>query len=212
MLAATRLGAVVIPATPQLTTADIDDRIERGRVRHMITDAQGAAKVAHPERLQVKVAVGNARGFVSFDDARNASGQIGNADTRADEPLLLYFTSGTTAKPKWVLHTHASYPAGHLSTMCWLGRRSGDGDQTVHSPGWAKHAWSCFFAPWNAGATVLVHEGTRFSARRTIEVLRHEEVATLCAPPTVWRMVALEPLGDRPPRLRGLGGGGGGGS
>src|SRR4030095_13084648 len=94
MLAAIRLGAVVIPATPQLTSADIDTRLQRGGVRHMITDPQGAAKLAHPERLQVKLAVGNARGFASFDEARAASGQIENVDTRADEPLLLYFTSG----------------------------------------------------------------------------------------------------------------------
>jgi acetyl-CoA synthetase len=204
MLAAIRLGAVVIPATPQLTSTDIDDRIERGGVRHMITDPQGAAKLAHPERLQVKLAVGTARGFVSFDEARAASGRIENADTRADEPLLLYFTSGTTAKPKLVLHTHASYPVGHLSTMYWLGLGEADVHQNISSPGWAKHAWSCFFAPWNAGATVLVHEGARFSVRRTIEVLRHEGVTTLCAPPTVWRMVALEPLGERPQRLREL--------
>jgi acetyl-CoA synthetase len=204
MLAAIRLGAVVIPATPQLTSADIDDRIDRGGARHMITDPQGAAKLARPERLQVKLAVGNARGFVSFDEARAAPGQFENADTRADEPLLLYFTSGTTAKPKLVTHTHASYPVGHLSTMYWLGLREGDVHQNISSPGWAKHAWSCLFAPWNAGATVLVHDGPRFSATRTIEVLRNEQVNTLCAPPTVWRMVALEPLGPRPPHLREL--------
>ncbi len=204
MLAAIRLGAVVIPATPQLTSADVDDRIERGRARHMITDPQGAAKLTRPERLRVKLSVGEARGFAQFDDARAAPGHIENADTRADEPLLLYFTSGTTAKPKLVLHTHASYPVGHLSTMYWLGLHEGDVHQNISSPGWAKHAWSCFFAPWNAGATVLVHEGARFSARRTIEVLHEEGVNTLCAPPTVWRMVALEPLGGPPPRLRGL--------
>jgi acetyl-CoA synthetase len=203
MLAAIRLGAVVIPATPQLTSADIDDRIERGGARHMITDPQGAARLTRPERLKVKLVVGAAPGFVPFDDARAAAGPIENADTRADEPLLLYFTSGTTAKPKLVVHTHASYPVGHLSTMHWLGLREGDVHQNISSPGWAKHAWSCFFAPWNAGATVLVHE-SRFSAASTIALLRVEHVNTLCAPPTVWRMVTLEALGDRPPQLREL--------
>lgn len=201
MLAAIRLGAVVIPATPQLTSADIDDRIERGDVRHMITDPQGAAKLARPERLRVRLVVGRAPRFTPFDDARTSAAQIDNVDTRADDPLLLYFTSGTTAKPKLVLHTHVSYPVGHLSTMYWLGLREGDVHQNISSPGWAKHAWSCFFAPWNAGATVLVHE-SRFSARQTIEVLRREHVNTLCAPPTVWRMVALEPLGEPPSHLR----------
>jgi acetyl-CoA synthetase len=204
MLAAIRLGAVVIPATAQLTSADVDDRIERGGARHMITDPHGAAKLTNPERLRVKLVVGEAGGFASFDDARGAAADIQNADTRADEPLLLYFTSGTTAKPKLVLHTHASYPVGHLSTMYWLGLRERDVHQNISSPGWAKHAWSCFFAPWNAGATVLVYEGARFSARRTIEILHTEKVNTLCAPPTVWRLVALESLGGRPSQLREL--------
>ena len=203
MLAAIRLGAVVIPATPQLTSADVDDRIDRGGARHIVTDSQGAAKVTDSERLQVKLVVGTAPGFVPFDDARAATAHIENASTRPDDPLLLYFTSGTAAKPKLVLHTHASYPIGHLSTMYWLGLREGDVHQNISSPGWAKHAWSCFFAPWNAGATVLVTE-TRFSAPRMIEVLRHEGVNTLCAPPTVWRMVALEALGERPAQLREL--------
>jgi acetyl-CoA synthetase len=203
MLAAIRLGAVVIPATPQLTSADVDDRITRGGVRHMITDPQGAAKLTRPERLQVRLAVGTAPGFASFDDARAAAAAVDNAATWANEPLLLYFTSGTTAKPKLVLHTHASYPVGHLSTMYWLGLHEGDVHQNISSPGWAKHAWSCFFAPWNAGATILVHE-SRFSASQTIEILRAEKVNTLCAPPTVWRMVAIETLGERPSGLREL--------
>jgi acetyl-CoA synthetase len=208
MLAAIRIGAVVIPATTQLTSADVEDRIGRGGARHMITDPQGASRLRHPERLRVKLAVGATPGFARFDDARAASGRIENAVTRADDPLLLYFTSGTTATPKLVLHTHASYPVGHLSTMYWLGLGEGDVHQNISSPGWAKHAWSCFFAPWNAGATVLVHESARFSARRTIDRLRSEGVNTLCAPPTVWRMVALEPLGERPPQLRELAGAG----
>ncbi|MDR8085679.1 AMP-binding protein, partial [Acinetobacter baumannii] len=78
-------------------------------------------------------------------------------ETRASDPLLLYFTSGTTAKPKLVLHTHQSYPVGHLSTMYWIGLQPGDVHWNISSPGWAKHAWSCFFAPWNAGATVFVY-------------------------------------------------------
>jgi acetyl-CoA synthetase len=143
-------------------------------------------------------------GFVPFDEARAAAARVDQAPTRADDPLLLYFTSGTTARPKVVLHTHASYPVGHLSTLYWLGLREGDVHQNISSPGWAKHAWSSFFAPWNAGATVLVHEAPRFSARRAVSLLREQAVTTLCAPPTVWRMIVLEPLGERPTALREL--------
>jgi acetyl-CoA synthetase len=124
--------------------------------------------------------------------------------TRATDPLLLYFTSGTTAKPKLVLHTHASYPVGHLSTMYWIGLREGDIHQNVSSPGWAKHAWSSFFAPWNAGATIFVLEQARFSARRTVEWLNKVGVNTFCAPPTVWRLMILDDLGPRPGALREL--------
>jgi acetyl-CoA synthetase len=204
MLAAMRLGVVVIPATAQLTPADVADRIARGGVRHVVTDRDGAAKVKELGSLGVRLAVGGAPGFVSFDDARSAPASLDRTPTLAADPLLLYFTSGTTAKPKLVLHTQASYPVGHLSTMYWLGLREGDVHQNISSPGWAKHAWSSFFAPWNAGATIVVHEQARFSARRTLDVLREHHVESLCAPPTVWRMLILEELGERPAKLRSL--------
>ncbi len=204
MLAAMRLGAVVIPATVQLTPDDVDDRIARGEARHIVTDGEGAKKLRRPERLRVRLAVGGAEGFTTYDDAFRSPPVLARVATLASDPLLLYFTSGTTAKPKLVLHTHESYPVGHLSTMYWLGLREDDVHENVSSPGWAKHAWSSFFAPWNAGATILVHDYARFSAAGTLEVLREHGVTTLCAPPTVWRMLILESLGPRPSRLREL--------
>ena len=108
--------------------------------------------------------------------------------TRADDPLLLYFTSGTTARPKLALHSHASYPIGHLSTMYGLGLRPGDVHLNISSPGWAKHAWSSFFAPWNAGAAILALAG-RFEPRATLDALVAHEATSFCAPPTVWRQL-----------------------
>ena len=204
MLAAMRLGAVVIPATVQLTPDDIDDRIARGDVRHMVSDGESAKKLRRPERLRVRLAVGGAEGSTTYEDAMAAPPVLARVATRASDPLLLYFTSGTTAKPKVVLHTHESYPVGHLSTMYWLGLREDDVHENVSSPGWAKHAWSSLFAPWNAGATILVHDYARFSAKGTLDVLREHGVTTMCAPPTVWRMLILESLGERPGRLREL--------
>ena len=112
--------------------------------------------------------------------------------------MLLYFTSGTTAKPKLVIHTHESYPVGHLSTMYWIGLREGDVHLNISSSGWAKHAWSSFFAPWNAGATVFIYNYARFNANDMLRAIARYGVTTLCAPPTVWRMLVLEDLAAYP--------------
>ena len=120
----------------------------------------------------------------------------------ASDPLFLYFTSGTTAQPKLVEHTQVSYPVGHLSTMYWLALQPGDIHLNISSPGWAKHAWSNVFAPWNAEACVLILNAARFSARRLLDTLTRCSVTSLCAPPTVWRMVIQEDLSAWQPPLR----------
>ncbi|HEY8038930.1 MAG TPA: AMP-binding protein [Polyangiaceae bacterium] len=204
LLACAKLGAVVIPATTQLTPDDVNDRFARGGAGHVVTDAAGVDKVAGAPPHVTRVVVGEPHaGWHTYEDAYDAPAAFApDGETRATDPLLLYFTSGTTAKPKLVLHTHESYPVGHLSTMYWIGLREGDVHLNVSSPGWAKHAWSSFFAPFNAGATVLVHHYARFHADRSIDVLRRCGVAALCAPPTVWRMLLLGDLGERPAALR----------
>ncbi|WP_219466037.1 AMP-binding protein [Nonomuraea rhizosphaerae] len=194
LLAAMKLGAVIIPATTLLTAKDITERVERGDVAHVIANASDAGKF-DAEGGCTRIAVGDAYGWLPYAESREAgSAFTPDAPTRADDTLLLYFTSGTTSRPKLVEHTHASYPAGHLSTMFWIGLRPGDVHLNVSSPGWAKHAWSNVFAPWNAGATVLIHDYQRFSAVALLEVLRDERVTTFCAPPTVWRMLIQEDL------------------
>ena len=196
MLAAIKLGAVVIPATALLTTDDLRDRFERGGVKHVVTSSEQACKFAPIEGGYTRIAVGpSVEGWHSFSESANASTDFTpNGVTRATDPLLLYFTSGTTAKPKLVLHTHQSYPVGHLSTMYWLGLQPGDVHLNISSPGWAKHAWSCFFAPWLAGATVFVYNSPRFDARGLLFALAAHGVTSLCAPPTVWRMLIQEDL------------------
>jgi acetyl-CoA synthetase len=195
MLAAMKLGAVVIPATTLLTAADITDRIERGGVRHVVTRADDTAKFEGLTGDWTRISVGPVEGWLSYEDAAGAEPYSGGDEaTHGDDTLLLYFTSGTTDKPKLVEHTYASYPVGHLSTMYWIGLRPGDVHLNISSPGWAKHAWSNFFAPWNAGACVLVFNYTRFSAPAMLDVLKRCEVTSFCAPPTVWRMLIQEDL------------------
>jgi acetyl-CoA synthetase len=142
---------------------------------------------------------------VPYAGAYQASGDFTpDGDTQADDPLLLYFTSGTTATPKLVLHSHQSYPVGHLSTMYWLGLRPGDIHLNISSPGWAKHAWSCFFSPWNAQAAVFIANQRRFNARGLLDTIARCGVTTFCAPPTVWRMLIQERLSAWPVRIREL--------
>lgn len=198
LLAAIKLGVVVTPATPLLTTADIEDRIERGRVRLVIANANHASKFDDVGVELTKIAVGGApSGWHRYEEALAADERFTpSVPTRGSDPLLLYFTSGTTAKPKLVMHTHHSYPVGHLSTLYWMGVQPGDRHWNISSPGWAKHAWSSVFAPWNAEATVFIFNYGRFHAKTVLAALVDFRVTTLCAPPTVWRMLIQEPIAD----------------
>ncbi|WP_405609795.1 AMP-binding protein [Streptomyces sp. NBC_01508] len=206
-LAAMKLRAVVIPATPLLGPPDLRDRIGRGRARHVIVRSADVAKFADVPGEYTRIVVG---GEGSQVDAGGPDGGSGTAAggwrayeashqestdfdpggvTRADDPLMLYFTSGTTARPKLVEHTHVSYPIGHLATMYWIGLTPGDVHLNISSPGWAKHAWSNLFAPWNAEATVFIHNYTRFDPVRLMAEMDRAGVTSFCAPPTVWRML-----------------------
>ncbi|MGW8377088.1 AMP-binding protein [Streptomyces sp. ODS28] len=192
LLAAMKLRAVVIPATPLLGAADLRDRVERGGVKHVVVRREDTAKFADVPGSYTRIAVGGDEvpGWEAYEDAYGASAEFTpDGPTRADDPLLLYFTSGTTALPKLVEHTHLSYPAGHLATMYWIGIQPGDVHLNISSPGWAKHAWSNFFAPWNAEATVFIHNYSRFDAHRLLSEMERVGVTSFCAPPTVWRML-----------------------
>jgi acetyl-CoA synthetase len=197
MLAAMKLGAVVIPAAVLLTRDDLKDRLTRGQARHVITSAAFTGSFAELAGDYSRIVVdGPVSGWVSFQDAYlEDETYLPNAVTKPTDPVLLYFTSGTTAVPKLVLHTHQSYPVGHLATMYWIGVRPEDVHLNISSPGWGKHAWSSFFAPWNAGATIFVHNYARFDAKKTLELISRYEITTLCGPPTVWRLLVLEELG-----------------
>ncbi len=196
MLAAMKLGAVIVPATTLLTRNDLADRFVRGRVRHVIAGADAAAKFADLPGDYTRIVVGKEMpGWTLFESGYEASAEFTpDGETKAGDPLLLYFTSGTTATPKLVLHSHQSYPVGHLSTMYWLGLRPGDLHLNISSPGWAKHAWSSFFSPWNAEACVFIVNQRRFNAKGLLDTIARRGVTTFCAPPTVWRMLIQEDL------------------
>ncbi|MHC1943220.1 AMP-binding protein [Bradyrhizobium sp. UFLA06-06] len=207
MLAAMKLGVVVIPATTLLTADELRDRLDRGKARAVVATQDQVAKFAGlgSDKL-VRIVVGATQvqdGWLPFEDAAKQSDAFApDGPTKADDPMLLYFTSGTTAKPKLVRHSQRSYPVGHLSTMYWIGLQPGDIHLNISSPGWAKHAWSCFFAPWNAGATIFIANQPRFEAKGLLSIIGRCGVTTLCAPPTVWRMFIQEDLASFKVSLR----------
>jgi len=207
MLAAIKLGVAVIPATTLLTPDELQDRLDRGRARAVVATQDQVAKFARlrGEKL-VNIVVGATtavEGWLPFQQsAEFPENFTPDGPTHADDPMLLYFTSGTTAKPKLVRHSQRSYPVGALSTMYWLGLQPGDVHLNISSPGWAKHAWSCFFAPWNAGATIFICNQPRFEAKQLLTTIGRCGVTTLCAPPTVWRLFIQEKLADFKVSLR----------
>ena len=204
MLAIMKLGAVIVPTTTAVGGADLRDRLERSRARHIIVDASATSKFADITEHYTRVRVG--AGDATWLDYAEAFAEPGarppHPATRPSDPLLLYFTSGTTTRPKLVEHTQVSYPVGHLTTMYWLGLQPGDIHLAISSPGWAKHAWSCFFAPWIAEATIFVYNYARFDASSLLHQIRTEGVTSFCAPPTVWRMLIQADLSGGPGALR----------
>ena len=206
MLAVMKLGAVILPTTTALGSADLADRITRGEVKHVLVNAADIGKFDSVAGDYGRFAVGEApQGWVAYHDAYDFDAPAAeHPGTAPADPQLLYFTSGTTSLPKLVEHTQVSYPVGHLATSFWVAAKPGDVHLNISSPGWAKHAWSCFFAPWIAEATIFVFNYTRFDAAALLGQIRRAAVNTFCAPPTVWRMLIKTDLSGGPGQLREL--------
>ncbi len=190
-----------------LEAHDLQDRIDRGDVAHVVTTTGETGKFDAVTGGFTRIVIGGpAAGWTEYPDLSEEPDRTGPARpvvrTCGDDPCLIYFTSGTTSKPKMVVHTQTSYPVGHLSTMYWLGLTSGDVQLAISSPGWGKHAWSCFFSPWIAEATVFIYNYDRFDGAALLEQLDRAGVTTFCAPPTVWRLLIQAELGPRPAALR----------
>lgn len=197
MLAGFKLGAVLLPTTTMLGPEQIDERITRSEATWVVTNPENTAKFdSVPGDFEVITTSTDQLPSVTvhpqhlYADADMAPTQFEVTEpTPADDVALIYFTSGTTSRSKMVAHTHTTYPVGHLSTLYWIGLEPGDVHLNVASPGWAKHAWSNFFAPLIGEATIFLYNYARFDAQEMMSVMDAEGVTSVCAPPTVWRML-----------------------
>ncbi|QGF24615.1 AMP-binding protein [Raineyella fluvialis] len=203
MLAVMKIGAVILPTAEAVTSEDLADRIARAKVRAVIANAPDTPKFDSVPGDYLRITTSAAHDdWLAFADAHDYPSEPQPVVTDADDPVLQYFTSGTTKEPKLVQHTQLSYPVGHLSTTYFIGVRPGDVHLNISSPGWGKHAWSSFFSPWIAEATIFVYNYRRFDAHDLLRQMRRVDVATFCAPPTVWRMMIQADLGEAPASLR----------
>lgn len=212
MLAALKLGVVLLPTSVVLGEHELIDRVERGRVDVVFAAPDDAMKFISVPGSYRGIGVGFDAGtadqraalydWLRFEESHSASSAPIEKRTKSSDPALRYFTSGTTSLPKIVVHSQTSYPLGHLTTMSWIGVRPGDVHSVISAPGWAKHAWSSFFGPWHVGATIFVTNSTRFDPVRLVSELDRAGVTTFCAPPTVWRMLIQSDQHTRPHALR----------
>jgi acetyl-CoA synthetase len=189
ILACIKIGAVIVPASTLLSREQLEARVARADIRYVIAGHRYVELFANLVASVGGIVVGAAHpGWVQFEAGYEASTEFAASCTHISDPMILYFTSGTTSEPKLILHGHG-YPVGHLSTMYWLGLSEHDVHLNVASPGWAKHSWSSIFAPWNAGATVFSLNAARFNAELLLQWIERAGVTSICAPPTVWRML-----------------------
>lgn len=208
MLACIKTGTVMIPTTTQMGANELQSRIDRAGAQWAVTTTADLTKFAEVTGDYTLINVPGAYAEDISDESAAASlveagrrvvhypqayeqpaDYVPEQPTRAEDTLLLYFTSGTTSQPKLVEHTHVSYPVGHLSTLYWIGLEPGDVHLNLASPGWAKHAWSNFFAPWIAEATIFVLNYRKFDPSALMKAIDTHGITSLCAPPTVWRMM-----------------------
>ncbi|WP_030908033.1 AMP-binding protein, partial [Streptomyces sp. NRRL F-5126] len=201
LLGCLKLGAVAIPTYTTLTASEAADRVGRGRVRHLVSRSDLTGRFAGLP-LTNRVAVGEPTGGWSDYSGSLAAAQRfrPTGPTRAGDTAFAYFTSGTTSAPKLVLHTHTSYPVGHLSSLYFNALLPGDRHMNISAPGWAKHSWSSLFVPFAAEATLVVApDGLPLADLPRLAEARG--LSSLCAPPSVWAQLVPH-LETAQPRLR----------
>lgn len=208
IIGAIKGGFILIPSSTNLTENDIAYRFKTVFPEVVIADSANAEKIDAAEKLlnktlKLKIIIDGTRfGWDSIDEIYNCEKEAEATKTKSDDALFYFFTSGTTGLPKIVTHTHFTLPIGHLTTSAWIGLRFGDIHYNISAPGWAKFAYSSFFAPWNMGATILANQVDRFVAKEQLITIEKYGVTTFCAPPTVLRLMIQEELRSHKLKIR----------
>lgn len=206
-LAMMKLGAVMIPSFTSVSLTELTQRMGRARVRHLAIDHDLAQRLQGVDVPGLKLMAGVrpadvVTGWLPISAAERCDEVLTDPWRGApDSPLMGFFTSGTTSQPKLALHSHQSYPIGHLSSLYWQGVQPSDIHANVSSPGWAKHAWSSLFVPFSAEATVLTFSEERPAVQDCLRALDEQGARSFCAPPSYWRALVRHGLGPRPRAL-----------
>ncbi len=186
-------GLVIVPTATTMTMRELQYRFESYAPDTIVSDAaftdmMDEAIAATGVKPKIKIVIGEKEGWTSYSELKKQPVVAEAAKTKPDDLLFCFFTSGTTGLPKKVGHTAASYPIGHLSTAVMIGIRPDDIHHNLSAPGWAKWAWSSFFAPLNVGATATGFDFKVLDGNHYLNTVAACKVTTFCAPPTAWRM------------------------
>lgn len=201
-----KLGAVMIPATHMLTVSDFVYRIKAAGIRAVVSTPQDGV----PERIKKALEQTGAKaklwsvrtaaeGFENLSEAmESASDSFERVETGVNDPMMLYFTSGTTGYPKGVIHDH-SYPLAHIVTAkYWHRAEDGGLHFTVAETGWAKASWGKLYGQWLVGSAVMVYDFDNFDPKQLISVINRYSVTSFCAPPTVYRYLVRKGIPEMP--------------
>ncbi len=201
-----KLGAIMIPATHMLTVSDFVYRIKAAGVKAIVCTTQNDV----PEKVRSAIketglspklwcVQEDAEGFENLTTAAlNASDKFDRIETLASDPMMLYFTSGTTGYPKGVIHDH-TYPLAHIVTAkYWQQAEDGGLHFTVAETGWAKASWGKIYGQWLVGSAVMVYDFDNFDPKQLTSVINRYSVTSFCAPPTVYRYLVRKGIPDMP--------------
>lgn len=190
-----KLGAIAIPATHMLMKHDIEYRVRSAEIKAVVCMDQNEAHISVDKAedipsLKYKIMVGAPReGWIDFDsEVEKASEVFERRDTKASEPMLMYFTSGTSGNPKMVLHSHV-YSLAHIMTTKHWHQVDPEGIHfTIADTGWGKAVWGKLYGQWIMETAVMVYEYDKFDPSAILDIVEKYRVTTLCCPPTMFRM------------------------